>query len=64
MHNWKIGSLYVEYDFNKEKWINPVKKTVVGDVYIDDVICNASFLKAQWWLSKLVHEIRGNKKSD
>lgn len=59
LHYWKLDSLYVEYDFDKEKWNNPLSTPIIDGIFMDEIICQANMLKAEWWVSKLTYEIRG-----
>ena len=59
LHDWKLDSLYIEYDFDKEKWNTPLATPLVDEVFMDEITCRGNMLKAEWWLSKLTYEIRG-----
>lgn len=58
LHHWKLNSLYVEYDFDREKWNTPLATPLINEVFMDEIICRANILKAEWWISKLTYEIR------
>lgn len=59
LNNWKLSSLYVDYDFGKEKWKTPWATPLTNGVFMDENICLANIKRAEWWISKLTHEIRG-----
>jgi AbiV family abortive infection protein len=46
-YNWRINSIYVEYDWATKQWIEPSKQPIFDGIYMDGIICNADIMKAE-----------------
>jgi AbiV family abortive infection protein len=46
-YDWRIKSLYVDYDWKNKRWLEPLKQPIFNGIFINEIICNADILKAK-----------------
>jgi AbiV family abortive infection protein len=56
-YNWRMNSLYVDYNFDEKKWIEPSKFLIGGKFSIDEIICMAGLQRAEHLASVLAAKI-------
>jgi len=57
-YNWRIKSLYVEYDWENRQWLEPLKQPIFNGIFIDEIICRAEISKAKHLSSVLLGRLQ------
>jgi AbiV family abortive infection protein len=47
LYQWRLDCVYVDYDFDKRQWIDPLAKIVEGSFIEMRVVCNADITRAE-----------------
>jgi AbiV family abortive infection protein len=59
-YDWRIKSLYVDYDWTKKQWLEPLTQPIFNGIFIDGVICNADILKVKHLSSVLKSRLQNS----